>query len=147
MTTLTPALPKAKPKCTTRSVPATATSTTAASANGGGRQEKLPQRHCKGQGGPDAGIIDSNNLSTHLDYSGYNHFTQEHIKRALAQTTLSDRTWTTALAHGNDQTPRTKHLLLLSDQHLHLLLSGPTHVWTTSLPTKRTLSPTVMPPR
>ena len=54
-----------------------------------------------GQGGPDACILDSNNLPTHLDYSGFNPFTQEHIKRALAQTTLSDRTkYTTA----NDQT-------------------------------------------
>jgi len=54
-----------------------------------------------GQGGPDACILDSNNLPTHLDYSGYNPFTQEHIRRALAQTTLEDRTkYTTA----NDQT-------------------------------------------
>jgi hypothetical protein len=102
-------------------------------------KEQLPQTalqdHPEGPpGGPDAGIIDSNNLSTHLDYSGYNHFTQEHIKRALAQTTLSDRTWTAAMIKRRGPT-------------LVVVVRTNTHVWTTSLPTKRTLSPTVMPPR
>jgi hypothetical protein len=63
---------------------------------------------------------------THLDYSGFIPFTQEHIRRALAQTTLSDRTkYTTA----NDQTRTNTRL---------------DHQPATP---KRTLSPPEMPPR
>jgi hypothetical protein len=108
-TTFTPAPPKATPTCTTPSGPATATSTHATPNNSSIRQLSVEARGkdfpngTAGQGGPDACILDSNNLPTHLDYSGFNPFTQEHIKRACGADDIV-RPYYLHNATGNDQT-------------------------------------------